>query len=80
MHVVVKLTKPAHPVVRIDPEIQDLFRIRDLQEDIARDLSYNQAGAARSISYRRELLYSFQRSYFRRHGKAADVQRLKVTR
>ena len=75
---VVRLTKKFHPVVRVDPDIHELIKIKRLQDELATDLNLNQAGAGRDVGYHRELLYSYQRSYFRRHGKVADVQRLQV--
>ena len=74
----VKLQRRHHPVVRVPSDIQDLFRIRDLQQDLARDLSYNSAGADIGVSARSEHLTRLHAEYYRRHGKTADMRRLKV--
>jgi hypothetical protein len=75
---IVKLKKPHHRVVRIPRDIQDLFRIKELEQDLARDLSYNVAGAGKDLSYRTTLLTQLHADYYGRHGKVADTGRLKV--
>jgi hypothetical protein len=75
---VVKLPKTyrAKPVVKILPEIQDLFRIRNLQRDLARDLDYAKVGYDVPMSARSRHLARLMVDFERRYGHAPDTRKL----
>jgi hypothetical protein len=69
---VVKLRREAR-VVRLDPKIQALVRIRAVRDELARELSCNSAGAGISTGPRYELLQRLHQNFYRRFGEVANV-------
>jgi hypothetical protein len=75
---VVRLEKTfkVKPVVKILPEIKDLFRIRNLQRELARDLGYSQVGYDVPMSGRVRHLARLQIDFEQKYGHAADTRKL----
>lgn len=73
---VVRLSKQKVRVARISPEIQDLFRIRNLRRELARDLDLARVGEFRSMDARARHLARIEVDYERRYGHAPDIRKL----
>ncbi|MGY4399865.1 hypothetical protein [Bradyrhizobium sp. USDA 3315] len=73
---VVRLSKQKHRVARISPEIQDLFRIRNLRRELARDLDLARVGEFRPMEYRARHLARIELDFERRYGRAPDLRKI----
>lgn len=76
---VVKLQKTyrPRPVVKLLPKIQSLFRIRDMQRELARDYDLTKIGEFNpTMSARARHLARLQLDFEHRYGHAPDTRKI----
>ena len=75
---VVRLAKTfkVRPIVKILPEIEDAFRIRNLRREIARDFDLAKVGAGSPTGARVRQLARMEIDYERKYGRAVDTRKL----
>lgn len=79
MTVVVRLQKTHRvpPVVKVLPEIQSLFRIRDMQRELARDFDLAKVGEFNpTTAARARHLARLHLDFERRYGHAPDTRKI----